>query len=125
MNGGKDLGAKMARFSQDGEWYQAAHMAGAINNFLGLKFGPNTGELPTFQVERIGDEKAVIEADEVLSQVLEGVSEANIYFGTEFHVTAIRFVSSDTRSSDRYRLLTLFIVRQLVERGITIPTTSH
>jgi hypothetical protein len=48
---------------------------------------------------------------------LEGVTEANAQLGTDYQVVAIRFVTTDTPSSNIYRSLAKVIVEQLAQEG--------
>jgi hypothetical protein len=60
----------------------------------------------------------VVEADDVLRQVLEGLSEANAELGTNYQVAAIRFVTDDTPSSSTYRFLAKSIVERVASQDV-------
>lgn len=100
------------QFSRDGEWYQVVRITGPSHNLLALRFDELGTSGPVVERLSISNEAPMIEADDVQSQVLDGVAEANTELGTNYQVAAIRFVTTDTPSSDIYRSLAKVIVEQ-------------
>lgn len=111
------------QFSRDGDWRQVIRIAGPSHNLLGIKLGERGASAPIVERLSVSDEKPVINADDVQRQVLEGVSEANALLGTDYQVTAIRFVTTDTPSPNIYRSLAKVVVEQLAQEnsGNTTP----
>ena len=103
------------QFSRDGEWYQVIRITGPSHNLLALQFDAPGASGPTVERLSVSNEAPVIEADDVKSQVLDGVAEANAYLGTAYSVAAIRFVTTDTPSLSIYRSLAKVIVEQVTQ----------
>ncbi len=110
------------QFSRDGDWYQVIRITGPSHNLLGLKFGEPDSPQPVVERLSVSNEASVIEADDVKRQVLEGLSEANAQLGTEYQVAAIRFVTTDTPSSNIYSSLARILVEQLAQEATFTPT---
>lgn len=106
------------QFSRDGDWRQVIRIAGPSHNLLALKMGKLGASGPNVERISVGKEAPVIDADDVLRQVLEGVTEANAQLGRDYQVTAIRFVTTDTPSSTIYRSLAKVIVEQSAKEGM-------
>ena len=110
------LWGKSMQFVQDGDWYFATRTAGPTHNLLGLRFGQPSGLHPAIERSSVGGGSPKIEANEVLRQVLEGLSNANAELGTDYQVAAIRFVSDDSPSASTYRFLAKSIVERVARR---------
>lgn len=107
-------------FSRDGDWYQATRITGPSHNLLALKLSEPGASEPIVERLSVSNEAPVIDADDVQRQVLEGVTEANAELGTNYHVAAIRFVTTDTPSFSIYRSLAKVIVEKLAQEGTFI-----
>jgi hypothetical protein len=105
------------QFVRDGDWYLATRITGPTHNLLGLRFGQPHGSHPAIERSSVGGGSPIIEADDVLKQVLDGLSDANTKLGTDYRVAAIRFITDDTPSSSAYRFLAKSIVERMVRQG--------
>jgi hypothetical protein len=105
------------QFSRDGDWYQVIRITGPSHNLLAIKLGELGASGPILERLSVGNEVPVIHGEDVQMQVLEGVTEANAQLGTDYQVVAIRFVTTDTPSSNIYRSLAKVIVEQLAQEG--------
>lgn len=105
------------QFSREGDWYQVIRITGPSHNLLALKVGEIGTSEPEVDRLSVSNEAPMIDAEDVQKQVLEGVEEANTQLGTDYRVTAIRFVATDTPSSSIYSSLAKVIVEQLAQEG--------
>jgi hypothetical protein len=105
------------QFSRDGDWYQVVRITGPSHNLLALQLGESGAPEPIVERLAVGEGATSLDAKDVQRQVVEGVTEANADLGTNFHVAAIRFVTTDTPSSSIYRSLAKVIVEQLKQEG--------
>ncbi|WEJ99464.1 MAG: hypothetical protein P0Y59_21535 [Candidatus Sphingomonas phytovorans] len=105
------------QFSRDGDWYQVIRITGPAHNLLGLKLGEPADAKPVVERMSISNEAPLIEAEDVRTQVLDGILDANAQLGTDYHVAAIRFVTTDTPSPNIYRSLAKIIIEQLAQEN--------
>jgi hypothetical protein len=105
------------QFSKDGDWLQVIRITGPSHNLLALKFGKIDAAGLIVERLSVSNEAPVIDAEDVERQVLEGVAEASALLGEHHHVKAIRFVTTDTPSSNIYFSLAKAIVEQLAPEG--------
>lgn len=101
------------QFSRDHDWYQVIRITGPEHNLLGVKLTTSAYVDPIIEPLLIGTGKVLVSAEEVKQQVLDGIADANERLGTNYHVSAIRFVASDTPSSVTYRRLASILVERI------------
>lgn len=101
--------------TRDRDWYQVVRITGPSHNLLALRLSDAGDQQPAIERVLMSGEASVIEGDDVQKQVLEGVHEANAQFGTNYKVTAIRFVATDTPSSGVYRTMAKAIVEYIAQ----------
>ena len=83
------------RYSINGDFYRVTRVTGPAHNLLGLSFTKVTPE--TVGVERLGSpSEHAIDEDQLKRAVLSGVDHANASLQTDFHVSRIHYVPTDT-----------------------------
>lgn len=101
------------RFFRDGEWHQVARITGPTHNLLGLKLGGSGEAVPAVEALTHRGEGGALDSEQVVRQVLDGVSEVNAQLNTAYSVRAVRYVTSDTASKEVYRLLAKVLIEHV------------
>ncbi|HKQ39177.1 MAG TPA: hypothetical protein VJ063_13960 [Verrucomicrobiae bacterium] len=97
--------------------FRVTRVTGPSHNFLGLEFTDvRTEELIIEPHPPIGPTPPILDHEKVKQQVLRGVDEGNVYFGTKYVVKRIEFVPNDSPPSEIYKLLAYSIVERLAHK---------
>jgi hypothetical protein len=105
------------QFIQDNEWYKAVRITGPSHNLLGLAFDAEVSSQVAVEVlPTSAHEVARIAGEDVLENVLQGIIEANRELGTQYQVSKIQFVPTDTPPVEIYRQLAKSIVETLASK---------
>lgn len=105
------------QFSRKGTIYRVARITGPKHNLLGIEF-QNSSDLVEPIVEALPAEQTsgvMLNAEEVASQVLAGISQANEGLGMSFKAIRIQYVPSDSGPVDVYRFLAAAIVEHMYQ----------
>ncbi len=104
----------MVRFHRQADRFIAIHMDGRRHNFLALVFGQPQAPLRVWAPQRDRGEKRHVNAHNVRTQVMDGVSDATAQTGTSLSVTRIHYVESDSPSDTIYREMACAIARRYI-----------
>jgi hypothetical protein len=100
------------RYSINGDFYRVMRITGPSHNLLGLSFSQDA--LVAVALEKLpGWSEQEIDEGLLKQAVLSSVDEANAAQGTDYHVSRIQYVPTDTPSPEIYSLLARFIVERL------------
>jgi len=113
-------------FMRTGRYLAASHITGPRHNHLQLQLSQGSQTHPVCErLPPIGDCKHD-SLDEValISNVLEGVSRANLRGNTDYCVTHIRYAENDTGPVVVFALLASRIVEHLSAGGVFIEQTN-
>ena len=99
------------QYIYDGQFYKAVKITGPKHNLLGISFGKC--DCPEILALCKENDEIIIDESDVLSQVKNGIEKINEELGTEYSVSQIQFVPSDTPSKVIYDELTQEIVKRL------------
>lgn len=113
-------------FSRTGRWLTVVRTTGPTHNLLSLNLieGLQEARAEIETLDPIGSSAPLIERNDVLTQVIEGVSDANRQFGTKYRVGQIRFVPNDSPPVETYRALAHAIVERLVTGDPIVEKTQ-
>ena len=115
------------RFSKDGEIYKVIRITGSQDNYLGisfaekeisdpevieLKIGPIVQKKPFYKVIT---RPILTTKKEIKQQVLNGLDSINKSLGTNYQLSHIYFVPSDSCKHQDYKLLTERLIRHYHE----------
>jgi len=103
------------QYIYDGEFYKAVKISGPKHNLLGISFG--MCDCPKILSLNKKSDESLIDENDVLSQVKNGIEKINEELGAEYSVSQIQFVSSDTPSEVIYDELAQEIVKRLHQGG--------
>ena len=100
------------RYSINGDFFRVMRVTGPAHNLLGLSFSQNAPEAVV--LERLaGSSEQTIDEDRLREAVLSGVDEANASLETDYHVSRIQYVPTDTPDLGTYSLLARWIIERL------------
>lgn len=94
------------QFHSEGPTYKAVNITGPTHNFLGVEFARSDAVGSSVLVEPVqlkATEPARLAANEVQRWTEEGVREANEELGTDYRLSRITFVVSDSPPAEVYR----------------------
>ncbi|MDR0779916.1 MAG: hypothetical protein LBF16_04350 [Pseudomonadales bacterium] len=109
------------KFHSDGLTYKAVSITGPTHNFLGVEFAPSDVITKSILVEPVQlnpMEPAKLVADEVKHWTEKGVREANEEMGTDYRLSRITFVVSDSPPVEVYREMAKRIALRLHARPL-------
>tara|TARA_B100000745_G_C20073369_1_gene366494 strand:+ start:501 stop:836 length:336 start_codon:yes stop_codon:yes gene_type:complete len=100
------------QFIRDNGLYKVARITGPTHNFLAIRLSEEkcSTEVTALPVKH-GD-AVKLDGQKVLSQVLNGLEAVNLELGTEYFLSEVQFVPSDSESSTVYGLL----IEELIKR---------
>jgi hypothetical protein len=99
--------------------FKVVRITGPSHNLLGIEFGEVSDSPEEAVVESLpsdGGNTASLSETEVRKNVVLGVAEANREFGTNYVVSRIEFVPTDSPPAETYRALARSIIERLVNR---------
>lgn len=100
------------QFLYDGTYYRAIRITGTKHNLLGLSLGSSESvKISKLQASEMHN--ATIESDDVLTQVISGLKEINHQLQSNYHITEVQFVSTDTLDKDIYKMLTKELISRI------------
>lgn len=105
------------QYIYDGEFYKIVKITGPKHNILSLCFTKNINEIEVADLNKLADDGANIDPSEVKNQVLIGIREINNELCTDYKVSKIQFISSDSYSNTIYIELTKNIIRRIEKGG--------
>lgn len=98
------------RFTKKNNIYRIVRITGSQDNILGVSFGENNKmeifEWPIEEGEKIRSSKK-----EVLEQIISGLEAVNQSLGTDYKLSKIYFLPSDSASYSVYSLLISKLIR--------------
>lgn len=107
------------QFCKRDDIYSISQITSGQENMLGLSF--TTEDIPIKDIEviewweiaKIKEKDQIIRTskDEVLKQVLEGLNEVNKFFGTNYHLSKIYYIPSESFSNNVYMALSHKLIR--------------
>ena len=104
----------MMRYSIKGNSFRVMRITGPAHNLLGLSFSQGTPGAVV--VEKLASSpERTIDEDQLREAVLSGVDAANASHETNYHVSRIQYVPTDTPDLGIYSLL----ARRIIERLAT------
>ena len=99
------------RYSISGDYFRVMRITGPAHNLLGLSF--SRGDTEAVVLERLADSpERMMDEERLREAVLSGVSAANDSLGSDYHVSRIQYVPTDTPDLGTYSLL----ARRIIER---------
>jgi len=99
----------------DGEYYKAVRITGPHHNLLGLSFTRDDNKnIDMVALDAQDNVKGTLLPEDVMKQVCEGVTQANIELNVNYRVRKIAFLQSDTPPVEIYRQLAKDIINRLV-----------
>jgi hypothetical protein len=102
------------QYERDGKWRKVVRVTGPRHNFLAVALDAFRGKSAP-EIEALGACKSPrVRAEDVLSQVEEGVAQANSEFGTQFSVGGVQYLPDDTPGDAIYRQLAREIVMHAI-----------
>ena len=108
------------RFSKTGDIYKVIRITGSQDNILGITFAPsfdiqsrnsNSIEVIEWEFENLIEESVKSSKQEVLDQVLAGLSRINSSLGTDYRLSKIYFCPFDSPKSEVYSGLIVKLIR--------------
>ena len=102
-------------YTRDGEYLAASHITGPRHNRLQIRLGRGAQQRPVCErLPPIGEcRHDPLDETALISNVLEGVAQANQRNNMDYCVTHIRYVENDTGPLVVFAMLALKIVEQL------------
>lgn len=98
-----------------GNVYKVARITGPQHNFLGLVLCQEAMTLPIIErleIDQKHSRSGILDEDEVLAAVQQGIAEANQKFDTHFYLARLQYVPTDTPDLAVYSVLARQIVAQ-------------
>lgn len=111
------------QFVLDGDVYKVARVTGPAHNFLGVRLGIPLKEIEVVQLGRMGDERHQVNKDSVVTQVEQGLLEANHELEKTYTISGIFFVVSDSPSDVDYKYLTKELIKRIDGGGDFLITS--
>jgi len=104
------------KFTKKNNIYRIIRITGRQDNILGICFSETNKHSIENNIEVVawdGKDGAKIQTsdDQVLKQVLSGLKEVNKSLGTNYQLSKIYFVPSDSASDSVYKLLIALLIR--------------
>jgi len=111
------------QFLKEGEIYKVIRITGSQNNFLGISFSENENsdlQIIELEVKPIEITKPVLKIinppllttkEEIKREVLAGLDSINESLGTNYRLSHIYFVPSDSCEDEVYQLLIAMLIR--------------
>lgn len=101
------------QFVKSGEVYKVARITGVQDNFLGITLTDQQVEieLVALPVDKSGSVK--ISPDELLRQVMDGLSEVNLELGKDYRLAKLFYSPQESASHDVYKLLISELIRKI------------
>lgn len=92
--------------------YRVSQITGSQNNILGVCFSENnSSEIEVIDWNLENDRKVRTSKEEVLKQVLLGLKEVNQSLGTNYRVSKIYFLPSESPTGSVYEFLIARLIR--------------
>lgn len=101
------------KFVLDKDIYKVARVAGGEHNFLGLRFKEGVQKIDVINLSLKSGECHTIDQKMVLSQVIEGLGEVNAELGSNYAISEIFLVPSDSPSNSVYKFLTIELIKRI------------
>lgn len=101
------------KFTKKNNIYRIIRITGRQDNILGICFSENNNnpiEVVAWDVK--DGAKIQTSEDQVLNQVLSGLKEMNQSLGTNYQLSKIYFVPSDSAADSVYKLLIALLIRR-------------
>lgn len=105
------------QFIFDNGVYKVARITGPHHNFLGVRLNEVDSKVTVEALPVKNGERVHIEQQDVLAQVVDGLREVNEELGTNYFVSLILFVPSDSPSSSVYKFLTIELIKRIENKG--------
>jgi len=107
------------QFTRVEDYYAVSRITGPKHNLLLLRLEVGNQNIPECEcLPPIGScTHKPLNETELVAKVVEGVSEANAQFGTQYSATHIRYIQNDTGPEVVYGFLALKIIEHLVMGG--------
>ncbi len=112
-------------FSRRDHFYQVSHITGPRHNFLALAIRNDAESIePVIEaLPPLGQGRhAPLNQQHILTAVMDGLREANTWYGTHYTVQHVQYVTNSTGPEALYGVLTLKLIEHLVTGG-TFETT--
>ncbi|GAA5497225.1 hypothetical protein Rhal01_03418 [Rubritalea halochordaticola] len=94
--------------------YRVVRITGPTHNLLGLEFRDDGQDCVQTAVDLRNGGQSVINQDELIRHVNQGVSDANRDFGANYFAMTIQYAGDDTPPEDIYSVLAYKIIERLV-----------
>jgi hypothetical protein len=101
------------QFILDNGIYKVARITGRQHNFLGVHFDKKSTEINVEALPIKNGERIQIKQIDVLGQVTAGLREVNDELGTQYSISQILFVPSDSPSSSVYKSLIIELIKRI------------
>lgn len=101
------------KFTKKNNIYRIIRITGRQDNILGICFSEtNNNPIEVVAWDVKDGAKIQTSEDQVLKQVLSGLKEVNKSLGTNYQLSKIYFVPSDSASDSVYKLLIALLIRR-------------
>jgi hypothetical protein len=107
------MGDRIMKFIKDNDVYKVARITGVQDNILGISFAETNSNV---QIIEWKNKKKLVHKtspEEVLKQVEDGLRDINRELGTNYSVSKIYFLPSDSPSNSVYKYLITEIVKRV------------
>ena len=106
------------QFVKSGEVYKVARITGVQDNFLGVTLAEHPAgiELVAFPIP--GNASVKASPEEVLKQVIEGLSEVNLELGKDYRLAKVFYSPQENPSNAVYKLLISELIRRIDASGV-------
>jgi hypothetical protein len=101
------------QFVVDDGVYKVARITGPQHNLLGIRLADSAGKMRVISLPVKNGGAARIDGENVARQVKSGLLKANNELCKEYYISEVRFVSTDTYSSEMYELLTIELIKRI------------
>ncbi|CCN72623.1 conserved hypothetical protein [Vibrio nigripulchritudo SFn118] len=100
-------------YIRDNNLYKIARITGPTHNFLAIRLSESKCSIKVKALFSRTEEELRIDEESVVAQVLSGLTSTNLELKTEYYVSEIHYVPSDTKSSSVYKFLTIELLRRI------------
>lgn len=97
--------------------YKVARITGPQHNLLGVRLADSENITNVVSLSIKDNEGPLIDGDEVLGQVEAGLVAINKELDSEYFISEIQFLPSDTNSPSVYNLLIQELIKRIDSKG--------
>lgn len=105
------------QFAKNGDVYKVARITGVQDNFLGITLADSEAEIELVAFPKSDSKSVNASPEEVLKQVVEGLSEVNLQLGKNYRLAKVFYSPEESSSHSVYKLLITALIKRIDTGG--------